>query len=455
MVIFKYAVRGKCAVYGLSPCALIGKIFSDPWFLFPRAGAGLKIIAMASNRMAARNYWKFIAFAVFAVAWGGNEFTPMMVYYRRENVFGNVFVDALLASYAAGIAISLLISGPLSDRFGRRLVMFPAPVVALVGSILIAVGETNSPLIFLGRVLSGIAIGIAMTAGGSWIKELSTPAFDRNATPGAGARRATMSLTAGFALGALVAGVLAQWGPAPGKTPYLVHIFLALVSMVGLAGVPETRQSAHLKVKGSFWSDIATPTALHPRFLLAVLPIAPWVFGCAGVAYAILPSLTQDRVSIPIAFSAAITMVALTFGFGVQQISNLYLRGRGVMGQQLGLVLIIVGMALAVWTAQSRSLVGAAIAAVILGTAYGVCMITGLTEVQRLAGPDDLGGLTAVFYAFTYLGFFFPMILTKLNQWFTYEMMLGVGVVIAAISLVLVSAVGQRFLPEEKISGQS
>ena len=125
------------------------------------------------------------------------------------------------------------------------------------------------------------------------------------------------------------------------------------------------------------------------------------------------------------------------------------------MGQQLGLVLIIVGMALAVWTAQSRSLVGAAIAAVILGTAYGVCMITGLTEVQRLAGPDDLGGLTAVFYAFTYLGFFFPMILTKLNQWFTYEMMLGVGVVIAAISLVLVSAVGQRFLPEEKISGQS
>ena len=405
---------------------------------------------MSPTRSSYRNYWKLIAFAVFAVAWGGNEFTPMMVFYRGENVFGNVFVDALLASYAAGIAISLLISGPLSDRYGRRTVMLPAPAVALVASALIAAGETNSPLIFVGRVLSGLSIGMAMTAGGSWIKELSTQSFDPTAKPGAGARRSTMSLTAGFGLGALVAGCLAEWGPMPGKTPYLIHIALALLATAGLLTVPETRQSAHLKVKGSFWSDIATPTALHPRFLLAVLPIAPWVFGCAGVAYAILPSLTQDRVSFPIAFSAVITMVALSFGFGVQQISDAYLRYGKARGQQLGLVLIIVGMALAVWTAHVRSLVGAAIAAIILGTAYGVCMITGLTEVQQLAGPDDLGGLTAIFYAVTYLGFFFPMILTKLNQWFTYEFMLGVGVVIALMSLVLVTVVGGRFRPGEE-----
>lgn len=403
---------------------------------------------MSSPRSSARNYWKFIAFAVFAAAWGGNEFTPMMVFYRGERVFGDVFVDALLASYAAGIAISLLISGPLSDRYGRRTVMLPAPAVALVGSALIAAGETNSPLIFVGRVLSGISIGMAMTAGGSWIKELSTPSFDPSAKPGAGARRATMSLTAGFGLGALLAGCLAEWGPAPGQTPYLIHILLSVVSMAGLLTVPETRQSAHLNVKGSFWSDIATPVALHPRFLLAVLPIAPWVFGCAGVAYAIIPSLTQDKVSIPIAFSAVITMVALTFGFGVQQKSDTYLRHGGTRGQQLGLGLIIAGMLLAVWTAHERSLVGAAIAAITLGTAYGVCMITGLTEVQQLAGPDDLGGLTAIFYAVTYLGFFFPMILSKMSEWFTYELMLGVGVVIAALSLVLVTIVGNRFRPE-------
>ena len=64
---------------------------------------------------AQKKYWMLVAGAVLAVAYAGNEFTPMMVFYRGENVFGSVFVDALLACYAAGIAAGLLLCGPLSD----------------------------------------------------------------------------------------------------------------------------------------------------------------------------------------------------------------------------------------------------------------------------------------------------------------------------------------------------
>jgi hypothetical protein len=46
--------------------------------------------------------WLFVAFAVFSVAWGGNEATPMLVFYRQEAVFSDVFVDSLLVSYAVG-----------------------------------------------------------------------------------------------------------------------------------------------------------------------------------------------------------------------------------------------------------------------------------------------------------------------------------------------------------------
>lgn len=296
---------------------------------------------------AQKKYWMLVAGAVLAVAYAGNEFTPMMVFYRGENVFGSVFVDALLACYAAGIAAGLLLCGPLSDRYGRRIVMLPAPVISLVGSILIAVGEMNEPLIFTGRLLSGFAVGMVMTAGGAWIKELSTPAFDPSANAGSGARRATMSLTLGFAVGAAFAGVLAEWGPAPGQTPYIISIVLCALSMVGIMGVPETRQNAHLKVKGSFWSDLNVPSLRHPRFLTAVVPIAPWVFGCAGVAYAIMPSLAQDQVPYPIAFSAGITAVALAFGFGIQQVSSKYINPNNSQAQQLGLVLVIVGMIVA------------------------------------------------------------------------------------------------------------
>ncbi|WP_462398427.1 MFS transporter [Corynebacterium falsenii] len=394
-----------------------------------------------------KNAWKLVAFAVLAVAWGGNEFTPMMVFYRQEHVFSRVFVDALLACYAAGIAVALLLSGPLSDRYGRRVVMLPAPVVGLVGSILIALGETNEPLIFIGRVLSGLSIGMAMTAGGSWIKELSTTHFDPTAKPNSGAKRATMSLTFGFGAGAGLAGVLAQWLPAPGQITYIVHILLSIAALVGLSRIPETRQSAHLKVRGSFWTDLRVPSMWNPRFIFAVLPIAPWVFGCAGVAYAIMPSLAQSESSTPIAFSALVTALALALGFSIQQVSHWYIRPNNSRAQQIGLVIVIIGMIIAAWTAKVGSIAGTIVVAVLLGTAYGICLITGLTEVQRIAGPDDLGGLTAVFYAFTYIGFFFPMILTRLSEWFTYPIMLGFGAVMAALALVVVTITSKKFIP--------
>ncbi|MGO2516868.1 MAG: MFS transporter, partial [Corynebacterium variabile] len=74
--------------------------------------------------------WLIVAFAVFTVAGGGNEATPMLVFYREEAVFSDVFIDSLLVSYAVGIVAALLLAGPLSDRYGRKLIMLPAPLIA-------------------------------------------------------------------------------------------------------------------------------------------------------------------------------------------------------------------------------------------------------------------------------------------------------------------------------------
>ena len=54
--------------------------------------------------------WFLVAVAVFAVAWGGNQFTPLMVMYRLGGELDLVFVDLLLFIYALGIAPALLIS---------------------------------------------------------------------------------------------------------------------------------------------------------------------------------------------------------------------------------------------------------------------------------------------------------------------------------------------------------
>ena len=62
--------------------------------------------------------WTLVAAAMFAVAWGGNEFTPLLVMYRLDHGFSPVVVDAFLFAYVFGIVPALLIGGPLSDRLG-------------------------------------------------------------------------------------------------------------------------------------------------------------------------------------------------------------------------------------------------------------------------------------------------------------------------------------------------
>ncbi|MCC8929347.1 MFS transporter [Rhodococcus sp. I2R] len=395
--------------------------------------------------------WILVAAGMFAVAWGGNEFTPLLVMYRLEHGFSAVTVDTFLFAYVLGIVPALLICGPLSDRLGRRPVMLPATAVAAAGSILIALGPDTAALLFAGRVLSGIALGIGMAVGGSWIKELS--ALDPATADGTGARRAAMSLTAGFALGAGVAGVLAQWAPWPTHLAYAVHVIICIAAGIGMLSVAETRERAQ---QGRLIDDLKIPSAQHKRFLLIVLPLAPWVFGAASVAYAVLPSLMAERSGgYPIALSALMSVIALGAGFAIQAVGRRIDTPLAARGALVSLSILVLGMLLAAWAASELTIAAALIAAAVLGCGYGMALVSGLQEVQRIAGPDDLAGLTAVFYSLTYLGFAVPAILSAITQQWpgvvTYPMIFTFGAVMAALCWVFVRSRSSAHLERPRI----
>ncbi|QZT62267.1 MFS transporter [Mycolicibacterium austroafricanum] len=398
--------------------------------------AATAAITRPDGRSARR--WLAVAAATFAIAWGGNEFTPLLVMYRTQYGFSALTVDLLLFAYVLGIVPALLIGGPLSDRFGRRPLMLPAPVLAAVGSAILALGAQSAPVLGVGRVFSGVALGLAMAVGGSWIKELSSPPWEDG---DAGARRAAMSLTAGFGLGAGTAGVLSEWGPAPTVLPYAVNIAMALAAAVLVSTAPETR-TRHDSGR-PWWTDLAVPGASHRRFLFVVVPVAPWVFGAGASAYAVLPALMAGRVSsAPIAFSALMCLVALGVGFTAQQLGR-RLGAGGRRGVVTALALLVVGMLLAGWAAAVLTVWAALVAAAVLGAGYGMALLAGLQQIQRIAGPDDLAGLTAVFYSLSYLGFAVPAVLAFAVRSFSYPVMFGFGAFAAAACL-LVAALGSR-----------
>ncbi len=386
--------------------------------------------------------WLPVALGMLAVAWGGNEFTPLLVMYREGYGFSPVVVDVFLFAYVIGIVPALLVGGPLSDRYGRRPLMLPAPLIAAAGSLLIALGSHTAALLSAGRVLSGVALGLGMAVGGSWVKELSVD------SPTAGARRAAMSLTAGFATGAGVAGVLAQWAPWPDVLPYAVHIGLAVLATLALAGVRETVRNADRSTP--LRDDLRIPTAGHARFVTVVLPVAPWVFGAASVAYAVLPGLMADHAgAYPVAFSALLGVVALSSGFAIQALGRRIDTPSSARAVLVALAVVVVGMVLVAVAAEVLVVPMALLAAAVLGGGYGMAMVSGLQEVQRIAGPKDLAGLTAVFYSVTYLGFAVPALLALVVEKtaLTYPELFGAGVLLAAASFAVVARNSRRHLP--------
>lgn len=371
--------------------------------------------------------------AIFMLAWGGNHFTPLIHLYEEVGHYAAWQANLLLGMYVAGLIPGLLLLAPFSDQHGRRPALLVGTVASLLGSILLGAGFSSLTLLCLGRVLAGVAVGAAMSVGTSWVKELSSPPFDSSAGATAGARRALLTITGGFGVGAGVTGVLAQWGPAPAVTPYLVHGALTLVALAVLLTCPESLPPQR-RATGTWWRDLSVPSAGHRRFVRLVLPSAPWVFAAAGVAYAIMPAAVQGSVGEwTTLYATGLTVVTLGAGTLIQTAVPTINRLSGGRALLVGMGVMSAGILLAALTAAIGSPLLALAVAVLLGLAYGICVTAGLLHVQAIATPSDLAGLTGVYYSIAYSGFLLPTLLAGLLP------LAGYSTTLLAVALACVS----------------
>lgn len=382
--------------------------------------------------------------AIFMMAWGGNHFTPLLHMYETVGGYDAWQANLLLGMYVAGLIPGLLLASALSDRHGRKPLLVVGAATAIVGSVLLALGIQAFVLLCIGRALAGVGVGVAMSVGTSWMKELSSPRFDPTADATAGARRPSLTLTLGFGLGAAITGVLAQWGPEPTATPYVVHIVLSILAVILLLRAPESLPR-ETRTTESLWRDLRVPSAGHRRFTRLVLPAAPWVFAAAGVAYAIMPAIVQSGLGDwTTLYATVLTVLTLGTGAVVQtQVPRLNRRTRG-NALPVGLALMTAGMILAVVAGLLADPLLALFVAVLLGAAYGVCVVAGLIHVQAIATPQDLAGLTGVYYSLTYSGFLLPTVLAALLPIASYPVTLAVVALICGVCLLIVGRESTR-----------
>src|SRR5579872_1204373 len=122
---------------------------------------------------AASGDWVKIAFGMFAVGWGANQFSPMLIVYRHELRLGAGVVAGLFLVYALTLIPGLLIGGPASDRFGRRPVVLPFVVLSPLATLLLVLGPRSLAVISVGRALAGLCSGVVFGAATAWVQDVS------------------------------------------------------------------------------------------------------------------------------------------------------------------------------------------------------------------------------------------------------------------------------------------
>src|SRR5258706_688838 len=147
-------------------------------------------------------------------------------------------ITIVSAIWAAGTIAALIAVPFVAECIGRRGVMLAAVATMIVAAAELAAWKAV-PGLLLGRLLTGVSVGMAAGTAITYLIELRLRA-DPNASPGLARTIGTSVNVGALGVGPLVAGCLAAWASHPLTLPYLVWIALGVVALVGLAAAPET-----------------------------------------------------------------------------------------------------------------------------------------------------------------------------------------------------------------------
>jgi MFS family permease len=212
-------------------------------------------------------------------------------------------------------------------------------------------------------------------------------------------------MTAGFSLGPLTSGLLAEYGPAPTTLPYLLHVALIVVALAVARALPDTVPSRATAADGSEAADRGALVEPSERRVLAtvLLPMAVCVYAFPSVVISAVPLLV-DVDAPPVLLTgvlAGLTLGAGTLAAPLQRRLGPWSALTGVLAGGCGYVVTTLG-------AGSGSPPVLLLAAVLLGSGGGLVLAAGLGLMARIARPPRRGALSAAFYACAYVGFSAP-----------------------------------------------
>ena len=370
-------------------------------------------------------FW-LLAFVFAATMLGTTLPTPLYDIYQAQWHFSAAIVTVTFAVYAAGVLLTLLLTGRASDQAGRKPVLAAALGCSALSTVVFILAP-NVGVLMAGRILSGFSAGLMTGTATATLTEL---------IPASASRRASLVATAanmgGLGLGPLIAGLFAQYGPIPRSWCSRCTWRCWRLAGLCLFLVPETVSPRRRPVIR--FAGLGIPERGRGEFVAAGVA-AFAAFSLLGLFAGLAPTFVASVLHEPNhAVQGAVVFGLLAVGTVTQLVLARFGSRRVVMAG-LGLFLAALTLIVAALAAASMALFLAG--TVVGGVAVGAVFLGSLATANRLAPPGRRGQTVSTFFVLCYAGLIIPVVGVGVATLFIgdFPAVLAFSILLAALSL--------------------
>ncbi|MGW7295053.1 MFS transporter [Streptomyces xiamenensis] len=333
------------------------------------------------------------AWPVVAVFVLSNAVSPLYGVWQRDIGFSQGTLTVIFATYMAGLITSLLISGNLSDRIGRRPVLLPAIALALLACLVFATAR-SVPALLAGRLLTGLAIGAIVSAGMAAVTDIAGDQRRRLA-----ALLASSGMVLGAGTGPLLAGVLSEYAPGPTHTVFAVEAALLGTALLVVLRMP--LPPVHPTTAPGRWIRVpSVPRPNRRQLLLGIAVFAPGITSTSFVL-ALGPTLLSGLLGNTSRVLAGAMAFAMFFMGTVAQFAAVRWSVRRIL--LTGVAALLLGLATLAGAVPATSEAALMTAALLLGAGQGLGQLGGLSLLNSSVPTTRLAEANAALNTAGYL----------------------------------------------------
>lgn len=325
---------------------------------------------------------------------------PLYGVWAKEWDFAPITTTIVFAIYAVAALVSVLVTGPLTDRFGRK----PALVVAsagLLAGLVVFVAATNVAMLLVARAIHGLSVGAIVVAAAAAMLDLR---------PDIGARtgkRTGVSFNVGIAASIMAAAVTAEYLPRPLITPFLVMGVIGVVMLASMVLMREPHPVAQ-RMRMLRVSSPRVPREIMADFRFSAVGVAA-AWSVLGVFLSLYPTIALISVdSDNLVFGGAVVAVSAAAASVSQLIAVIWTPRTAAVTGDVGTAVALLSCVVAL---GSGSMLAILAASAFQGFFFGLAFGSSLRHLGEVVPSQTRGEVMSAFYLIAYGALAAPTIL--------------------------------------------